>query len=320
MVVVDLHTSFTWLVPLAEKTALTIARSLWTIFSRFGVPRVLQSDQPQEFTAEVVKRFCAALHIDRRLSSAYHPRANGKVERHVGVCATLLHKLVQGRPHDWHLHVPFIELSINLKRREALGATPFSLMFGRAHNGFADFNDTKCASDLDQDRRLWQAKLAMLNNSVRPAVVARVAKAHEQASRHHADRHRLVSEGAFPSGALVYARSAYRDTKFDPVYDGPFIVDSVDTFGSYRLRDHDGLVSRAFPPHFIKLVDPRPAKDPFAELGTVKEIISAEQLTDGTYQYWARWADGAHSWVREADFLDTAIVTRFWRECATPSL
>lgn len=88
---------------------------------------------PVVFVSSVREAFTNALLIDRRLSSAH--RANGKVERHVGISETLLHKLLQGRPSDWHHHLSLVALPMT-KWRRATSSTPFALMFSRSHNGF----------------------------------------------------------------------------------------------------------------------------------------------------------------------------------------
>lgn len=48
---------------------------------RMGMPHVLTSDQGTEFNNEVNKELTGLMGIDHRLTTAYHPQANGLDER-----------------------------------------------------------------------------------------------------------------------------------------------------------------------------------------------------------------------------------------------
>ena len=53
------------------------------LFSRFGVPKTLVSDNGTQFTGRKFKNFCTSFSIDYITSTVYHPRSNGQVERFV---------------------------------------------------------------------------------------------------------------------------------------------------------------------------------------------------------------------------------------------
>jgi hypothetical protein len=68
-----------------------------------GFPKILQSDCGTEFVAEVIKCMVTScgLELEQRLAAEYHPRANGLVEKAVGVSSGLFHKLLRGALHQW---------------------------------------------------------------------------------------------------------------------------------------------------------------------------------------------------------------------------
>ena len=49
----------------------------------FGLPKIIQSDRGREFVNKIVRQLCVTLGIDRRVSTAYHPRCEGTAESHV---------------------------------------------------------------------------------------------------------------------------------------------------------------------------------------------------------------------------------------------
>ena len=61
----------------------TIVKHLIQVFSNFGYPRILQSDNGSEFKNVTVKLLTESTGIDHRLTTPYHPRANGSAERWV---------------------------------------------------------------------------------------------------------------------------------------------------------------------------------------------------------------------------------------------
>jgi len=58
-----------------------VTKKLWKVFALMGVPKILQSDNGSEFVNQAVESLKKLYGIEERLSTPYHPRANGLVER-----------------------------------------------------------------------------------------------------------------------------------------------------------------------------------------------------------------------------------------------
>ncbi|KAH9270885.1 hypothetical protein BASA83_007038 [Batrachochytrium salamandrivorans] len=67
--------------------------ALFSIFTNFGFPCVIQSDNGTEFVNAIVHHLTTSFHIDHRLSTPYHPRANGLAERSVQTSCHAIRKL-----------------------------------------------------------------------------------------------------------------------------------------------------------------------------------------------------------------------------------
>ncbi len=79
---VDRSTRWPEAIPLAGTTTADCVEAFlsgWV--SRFGVPAVVTSDRGVQFTSAVWSGLCQRLGINHKLTTAYHPQANGLVER-----------------------------------------------------------------------------------------------------------------------------------------------------------------------------------------------------------------------------------------------
>lgn len=88
LIIVDVFSSYVYLYPLLDKSAPAIVECLKRVFADRGAPKVVQSDNGSEFANSTLKSMLDCVGSELRHSSAYHPEANGKVERHVGISRT----------------------------------------------------------------------------------------------------------------------------------------------------------------------------------------------------------------------------------------
>eukprot|EP00731_Ephydatia_muelleri_P014485 Em0008g205a len=59
-----------------DQTAERIVRALIDIFSRFGIPEILHSDQGRNFESTILKKTCAAFGIVKSRTTSYHPQGD----------------------------------------------------------------------------------------------------------------------------------------------------------------------------------------------------------------------------------------------------
>ena len=118
LVIVDICTRFVWLHALPDKGAATVAQALWKTISCFGLPKIVQSDNGKEFVNKVLQGLFKISKVDHRLITAYHARANGAAERMVQTSSQVVYKVLEGRTIDWDLHIPAVQLFINMKKQE----------------------------------------------------------------------------------------------------------------------------------------------------------------------------------------------------------
>ena len=123
---VDRFTRWPEAIPISDSTADTAAQAFvngWV--SRFGVPSTITTDRGQQFESNLWKQLMCLLGTKRIRTTAYHPIANGLVER--------FHRHLKGAlkclpdPTHWTKVLPLILLGI---RKQDLKCTAAEMVYG----------------------------------------------------------------------------------------------------------------------------------------------------------------------------------------------
>ena len=84
--------------PVPDASAYTLAKFIFEeIICRHGTPKILLSDQGQNFISEITRLLCEKFLIKHKFSSPYHPQTNGIVER---FNCTLVESLAKVKEND----------------------------------------------------------------------------------------------------------------------------------------------------------------------------------------------------------------------------
>ena len=92
LVVVDSFTKWPEVFKCKHPTSTSTIDALRLLFSRFGVPKTIVSDNGTRFSSEEFEEFCKALSIEHLTTAIYHPRSNGLAERFVDTFKRALKK------------------------------------------------------------------------------------------------------------------------------------------------------------------------------------------------------------------------------------
>jgi len=95
--------------PLRNHKATTVARALVThMFSRYGPPMQILTDQGPEFESEL---FCSLLEwmgVEKLRTTAYHFSCNGMVERFHRTLNSMISKVVADSQRNWDDVLPLV--------------------------------------------------------------------------------------------------------------------------------------------------------------------------------------------------------------------
>jgi transposase InsO family protein len=132
LTVVDHFTKWAEAYPIPNHQASTVARKLVNeVFTRFGTPLQILSDQGTEFESQLMQEIYSWLEIDKIRTSPYRPQTNGATERLHRTLNQMLAKCVALNQRDWDQRLPFIMAAYRASVHESTGYSPNYLMFGR---------------------------------------------------------------------------------------------------------------------------------------------------------------------------------------------
>ena len=134
LVVVDVYTRYCWLFSTYNRNTETVLKCLMKLMLNFGIPNKVQKDNAKEFIAEKLAKAFKVLNIKNLFSSPYHPRANGLVERYVGIVKNVLKKYRIYDYDNWDKYLNITQYIINTHINKRTGLSPYNLMFGRTVN------------------------------------------------------------------------------------------------------------------------------------------------------------------------------------------
>ena len=108
LIIVDASTNYIDAIPCPNRSNLTVKRCLSRIFSLFGYPKTVVSDNAPEFLA--LRNWLERQGVNVKNSPTYHPQSNGQAERAVG---TIKRSLIAWTPQfgDWFLYLQKILLN-----------------------------------------------------------------------------------------------------------------------------------------------------------------------------------------------------------------
>ncbi|XP_050258885.1 uncharacterized protein LOC126703866 [Quercus robur] len=177
---------------------------------RYGIPRVLVSDNGKQFNNSAFRDFCSELGIKNHYLSPAHPQANGQVK----VTSRSLLKIIKTRLEGAKAVIP-AEVGLTSYRVESY--------------------------DEDKNKEAIRLQLDLVDK-VRAAAEQRLARYQNLMAKHYSNK---VRRRDFQVRDLVLRKvmGAARDPsqgKFGPNWEGPYRITSWQRNGTYHLETMDG--------------------------------------------------------------------------------
>lgn len=241
LVVTDHFSKWVELFPLRKLTARAVLDKLMEVFSRFGYPQALISDNASIFTAKVFADSCAALGIKHKRTTTYHPQSNitERVNRNL---KPMLAAYVE-RHRDWDAYLPEIGFALRSTVNRSTGFSPALLNLGRElpnpmDRVLAATGDGGGAQPAyaDYARRL-QTRMEAALSKARQNLCAARASQKAQYDRSHRDVRYQVGDLVLRRTHVLSDASKAFSAALAPKWSGPYRVKETVSPLVYRLTD-----------------------------------------------------------------------------------
>ena len=230
LTIVDRFTRWPVAIPIANITAETVADAFahgWV--ATYGVPVAITTDRGSQFLSSIWTQLMSQWGIKTLTTTAYHPEANGLVERLHRRLKEALIALSNDHPVEWFWKLPLALLAIRTTLKPDIGASPADLVFG---DGLALPGDAvQVADPVDVQSQQRQASL-LANLRVE---VSRLQPTPTSAHRSP----KLFVPGELQTATHVFVRRGGVQPSLSAPYEGPFRVVSKTPTG-FRVRLSQG--------------------------------------------------------------------------------
>lgn len=172
LTMIDRFSRWVEAVPLREISAQTVVRAFFDAWiSRYGAPKVLTSDQGAQFESRLFTALLSLIGCERIRTTAYHPAANGLVERwhRVLKAAIMCHS-----NNNWVRSLSTVLLGLRAHVRNDTGASPAEFLFGTTIRLPGEFF---LPDDFTPDPRFFVEEFRQYMRQVRPVPVVHKNKA-----------------------------------------------------------------------------------------------------------------------------------------------
>ena len=242
---IDYFTKWVEAETLATITENNIRSFIWRcIICRFGIPRVLVSDNGKQFDNGAFRDFCSQLGIRNHYSSPAHPQANGQVKVMNRSLLKIIKTRLEGAKDIWPEELLSVLWAYRTTARTPTGDTPFRLTYGNEAVILAEIGLTSYKVDNHNKARNDEAIRLQLDliDEVKAIAEQRLTRYQDRMAKHYNSR---VRHRDFKVGDLVLRKviGAARDPtqgKLSPNWEGPYRITSWQRKGTYHLETIDG--------------------------------------------------------------------------------
>ena len=213
-----------------------------------GLPSAITMDQGKEFHNILNTELMRVFGIKHRLTTAYHPQANGLDERFNQTLVNSLAKFVQDDRDTWDQHLQEVVYAYNTAVQESTKHTPFEAMFGRTARLPIDFNADSCYDADEKVEEFMDAEsmdsfeCAAKRQKTEQVIKENIKKAQAKQKRLYDLKHGAAS--CFNVGSLVlkkdFRRAKRKGGKLDYRWQGPYIITGSAGKGLFKLKQLNG--------------------------------------------------------------------------------
>jgi hypothetical protein len=227
LTVLDLATHYPEAIALHEHTAPTVAKALTTVFSKFGFPLEILSDQGTDFMSDVMRHFTQEFDIKQIRTSPYRPQTNGSCERFNRTMKSMIRSLTDKFHDSWDECLQWVLFAYREIPVETVGFSPFELLFGRNIRGPLGLLKSSWLQDQDSNQGVKPNVLKYimdLRQKLQQCQEIALDTANEAKTNSKVWYDRRSREREFDIGQLVLVLLPMAGKPLDAKYQGPYKI------------------------------------------------------------------------------------------------
>ena len=242
MLMVDQFSKWVEIHPLPDITAETTANcAMNTLFTRFGVPLQIHTDQGKNFDSNLMKALCHLYRVTKTRTTPYRPASNGQVERYNRVLLQLIRCYREARDKNWDKDLQILASAIRSMEHRATGYSANMMMLGMEVIQPIDILMRTQGSGDDH----WEESPADYVTHLKTVLreVHKLASEKLRTQLKYQKRHYdlKLQQVHYEVGNLVYklnsATKVGESKKLKPVWVGPLIVTEVLSPILFKVKD-----------------------------------------------------------------------------------
>lgn len=231
LTIVDHFSRFLEAIPLTNIRSTTIINTLNQYFARFGIPKILLTDNATNFTSYEFDEFLKSFNIQHRKSSIFYPQSNGTIER----CHRIMKESLSAMCNsitEWSDRLLYFKLHYNSSKHSVTKFSPAEIFFGRNLNTPLNVNEQSLhAKNLSQYIKLLKNHIIETREMI---------KFNEN---EYFNTHKKYIKGRdIPNleiGDKVFIEIPSTITTFSPRYDGPHTIKKILRNDNYIIEIKD---------------------------------------------------------------------------------
>ena len=305
MTVICYYTKYVELVALKSKSGIDVGQSLFEVFCRQGFPNAVITDQGKEFVNQLSEYLYKQTDVHHRITSAYHPQANGLVERQNHTTMNKMRTLISNKcdQDKWRQLLPPLQMCINSTKHRMTGYTPFQLMTtrqmrlpidaGSRSEGEqqADFDDEEYEKIVEAEQDEFQEGVFTAALEIKEGLNQKAEtisrKARKMTEINYRKKHNQIPTVELKVGDKVYRKNKRNEAraggKQDTVWHKTVyqVVSINSRNGLFTLKDlkKGKVFAQQLPAEHLKLQIDRPS-----HLKRSTEISDGEECSDSDWQ------------------------------------
>ena len=228
-VAVDYLTKWPEARALGEATANEVSKFIYEeIICRHGSPKKILTDRGSHFNNQIVRELMDKYLIKHNLSTPYHPKTNGLVERFNRTLCEALAKLTEDE--EWDEKISSVLYAYRTKRQESTKIEPFRIVYGRRPTNLINGGNESEEEDIEEIR-----------NETR-----RNIKETQRKTKEKHDQKIKMKEFNLGEKVLYYnaAKEKQWTGKLEDKWKGPYYIQEKLFNGAYRLKELDGKIMK----------------------------------------------------------------------------